>query len=179
MIAQTLPQTDAPTKQPKERYLFLQKDFDALIERIEQQRTHLNDVSKAIGTSCTQSSETWHDNFGFEEHTRQHTVALQSLSELERLRNNGEVFTPRSSNETVAIGKYVFVKNEHSNDTTTYFIGSFRIFEERFGKEISYTSPIGTALLGKHVGERAVAKTEKKEIPLTVLAISDLAMTRP
>ena len=51
----------------KEKYFFLKQDLEALDARIQELRDKLDETLKEGGESTRQSSETWHDNFPFEE----------------------------------------------------------------------------------------------------------------
>ncbi len=89
---------------------------------------------------------------------------------LEHRINNAEIISPESNTDKISIGHKVKVKL--SDDTEKYFtiLGSS---ESRPSEGvISYTSPIGSALLGKCVGDEIEVPLPKSTIKMTVLKIS-------
>ncbi len=92
------------------------------------------------------------------------------ISELEYLLKNAIIVDRNNhSGEVVDIGVKVTIQ-ESSEPPETYYLVGAKEADPRSGK-ISNESPIGRALIGKRVGERATAQTPGGEISLKILAI--------
>jgi transcription elongation factor GreA len=74
-------------------------------------------------------------------------------------------------NDSIRIGATVRVLNKKTNKEVTWTLVSPVEADMATGK-ISVRSPVGTALLGKTVGEQTVAKVPAGDLPLEVLEIS-------
>ncbi|MEA3248787.1 MAG: GreA/GreB family elongation factor [Patescibacteria group bacterium] len=130
---------------------FLQADYDALLERIEDLREKIKDRYKTVVESAEQSSETWHDNYEHEEGQRQIAMLGQRLESLVAVVNAAEMVTPEVGDQ-VDIGARVTTEDVESGELRTYAICGFMCLT---GAEdaISYTSPIAKSLMGAKVGE--------------------------
>lgn len=133
-------------------YLFLEEDFKDLNEKITEIIKLLEKIGAEMGESTRQSSETWHDNFGFEEAKRQHDMFSGRLNELTDIRNKAKIVLPDLSNNTVAIGKIVVVRDEGTGETETYKIGSHMIFNRMHGY-MSYSAPLAKIIIGSKAGD--------------------------
>lgn len=132
-------------------HYFLAQDIEALERKIQETVEKLKEVGEELRTVMTQSSETWHDNFGFENAQQQARMLEQRLDDLEHIRRNAKIIEPPSHIDTVAIGHTVIVKEVQTEKCKIFRIGSHMAFTE---ETISYASPFGSLLLGKKVGER-------------------------
>ncbi len=92
------------------------------------------------------------------------------IQELEAILREAEIVDGPANNEEVAIGSTVLVV-EDGRDPEEYRLVGLKEADPRGGK-ISHESPIGQALVGKRVGEIAVAKTPAGERKLKILKIS-------
>lgn len=91
------------------------------------------------------------------------------ILELETILREAEVIETPTETEEVAIGSTVLVSDD-TGEQQTYLIVGMKEADPRNGK-ISNESPIGRALLGKHVGDVAVAKTPGGDYSLKIIAI--------
>mgnify|MGYP001077085833 FL=1 len=90
------------------------------------------------------------------------------IQELEAILRNA-VIIEKSQNGLVDIGSHVVI--EEDGRTFNYHLVGVKEADPREGK-ISHESPIGKALMGKAVGEKAVAKTPAGEISMKIVEIS-------
>lgn len=67
-----------------EELYFLKEDLEALDVKIGELRSKLEEALKEGEESTRQSSETWHDNFPFEEAQRQFSLLAGQLERLNR-----------------------------------------------------------------------------------------------
>jgi transcription elongation factor GreA len=107
------------------------------------------------------------DNAEYEDAKRQQASVEGRIMDLERLLQNA-VAVPdhQTPPETVEIGATVTVANESGARTEYMLVGSHEA--DPLQGHISYESPVGSALMGKRVGERAEAKTPAGLLRLTI-----------
>lgn len=133
-------------------YLFLEKDFEDLCVKINELNKKLAEIGQEIGESCRQSSETYHDNFPFEEGRRQQNMVSERMNELVAIKNQSRIVSPDLSSNVVSIGKVVVIKDKNAEETETYKLGSYMIFNRLHGY-ISYASPLAKIIAGAKSGE--------------------------
>lgn len=150
-------------------HYFLAEDLALLEQKVQETAEKLKDVGNELRLATTQSSETWHDNFGFENAQQQARLLGQRLDDLEKIRRNAFVIEMPDQNKAVAIGHTVTVKEATSGETKMYRIGSHIAFTQN---TISYASPIGSFLLGKKIGQRAKGIIGTKERVFEIIEIA-------
>lgn len=163
-------------------YYFLPDDFNVLNKKIAELQEGLEGSLRDIGTSVEGESNTWHDNFGYEEGHRQATLWSTRLRKLVGIRNNAQIITsPPSANE-VAIGSIVAIKDMETGLTDTFQIGSFWILDnendsnggENIGSgpdKISYSAPLAQMILGAKVGETKEGEIVGRKKRLAIVKI--------
>ena len=133
---------------------FLEKDFIALEEKIKAKELELIQIGKDIYKATEESSETWHDNFDYEESKRKQGLVANGLNKLIELKKQAVVLEQvKNSDIKSNIGKYILLKNINSEEEKKYFISSFIIMDSKYENEISYNSPLGSAMSGLKVGD--------------------------
>lgn len=149
-------------------YYFLREDLDALNAQITELIQKLRDIGQEMGDAVGQSSETWHDNFGHEEATRQYGMWSERLRQLVEVRDKAQVMTPVSNPHTVVIASRVtFVDAEGVEKTLQ--IGSFTVPATK--QDVSYISPIARLLMGAQVGDDVSGKVAGKDVAYEVIKI--------
>ncbi|KKR47323.1 MAG: Transcription elongation factor GreA [Parcubacteria group bacterium GW2011_GWA2_40_143] len=151
-------------------YYFLEEDFKDLNEKIIETINILEKIGKEMGESTTQSSETWHDNFGFEEAKRQYTIFHERLNELTDIRNRAKIVSADLLGNAVAIGKVVVLKDENTGKVETYKIGSYMIFKRLHGY-VSYSAPLAKIILGAKAGEAKEGEIGGKKKIFKILTV--------
>ena len=91
------------------------------------------------------------------------------IQEIETVLREATVVENGGNGERVEVGSTVTVK-EDGREPDTYHLVGIKEADPRRGK-ISNESPIGKALLGKRVGEVAIAKTPVGEMKLKIVEI--------
>jgi len=130
---------------------FLQKDLNALEDKIKIITQRLREVILDGAESVRQSSETWHDNFGFEESSRQQKMLGKQLEELQEIFQSAVLVQPRESSDTVAIGSRIKLLNVATGGEKEFLVGSFMVLDKKDDLEVAYTAPIVTPFFGAHV----------------------------
>ena len=134
-----------------ETLMFEQRDYDALVQHIDAVGKEIRRVQGETAESTEQTSETWHDNFMFEEGERQMLMLSERLASLNNALARAVVVEPRTDG-SVGVGSRVEVVDEITGETRTVEIGSYLILEQRPGVA-SYASPLGKLLFDARVGD--------------------------
>jgi len=132
-------------------YYFLKEDLYELDLKISRIKKEIGFYQKEKGLSTTQSSETWHDNYGFEESERQIKRLWSQLQELTDIKNHSEIIDIKKHDEKTGIGKIIKIKDLKSNKEKQILIGSYLVFKNK--NAISYNSPLAQNLRGAKKGE--------------------------
>jgi len=110
----------------------------------------------------------WHDNFGYEEATRQAEIELESLAKLRREIKDGKIIEPEEQNQKVAIG--TTVKLLLGEKEAEFTIGAYGETDPSNGL-ISYTSPLANNLLEMHVGDSKTISLGNRQVIITIKSI--------
>lgn len=151
-------------------YYFYQEDLDKLDEQIQDLTKKLRATHQDTAESTQQSSETWHDNFGFEEGQRQLTMLSGRLAELSTVRKMATVVSRESGGTRVRMGSAVLVRDEATGKEQTVRIGSYMSLADK--EVVSYVSPVAKLLIGAEVGETREGQVGPAGKVFKVLAIS-------
>lgn len=90
--------------------LFLRDEYEALLNAIDNLNNQIDDIGQQIGEMTTQSSETWHDNAGFDECQRMMALLSIRKKELQSLVNHIHIVEPTTHNHEVSIGSKLIIK---------------------------------------------------------------------
>lgn len=91
------------------------------------------------------------------------------ILEVQYILNSVEIITTSTSDSEVSLGKKITVDINGSNREIS-IVGEFE--SDPMNGKLSATSPIGTALLGKKVGDTVSVQTPRGAIPYTILSIA-------
>lgn len=155
----------------KEELYFLKEDLEALDAKIDELRSKLEETLKEGGESTRQSSETWHDNFPFEEAQRQFNLLAGQLQKSVDIRRKAILVDASESSDKVIIGTVVTIRDETSGENKTFKIGSFIVFSNDGGRTISYNSPLARIVMGVRINEVKSGKIGIAEKSFKVIKI--------
>jgi transcription elongation factor GreA len=91
------------------------------------------------------------------------------IQELDTILKDATVVDPDSRSNNVMVGSTVVIQNEGNAEETFYIVGE-KEADPRNGK-ISHKSPIGKSLMGKGVGDVAVAETPGGKLEFKILSL--------
>ena len=132
-------------------YYFLPKDYDALIARIEALSHDMEEAGEEKGRMAEQTSETWHDNFGFEDQERAQAKISQRLGDFIAMKNEAEIVNRHLPDE-VGIGAFVTIEDE-AGQTRRFKVSSYQVLDQQDEAEVSYAAPLARPFLGAKVGD--------------------------
>ena len=92
------------------------------------------------------------------------------IQELDLILKDATIVDRDARSETVAVGSAVVVQNENQADETFHIVGE-KEADPRNGK-ISHKSPIGKSLMGKGVGDVAVAETPGGRLEFKIIKLN-------
>lgn len=152
-------------------YNFLQEDCEDLKKSVEAIEAKLKEIKAEVGTSTSQSSETWHDNSWHEELMRLHNLHSASLGDRKKILLQARVVPAESRKNYVGLGSKVTYTDDQDNKYTIT-IGSYLVLSEKPGY-VSYASPIGALFFGKKVGDAVTGTIAKQERRYTITAVEN------
>ncbi len=146
-INQELKKEETIEQKTQEVY-FLEADLKKMEFKIETLHKEIARLGKEIGRSCDESGETFHDNFDYEECSRQQAIWSGEIKKLTAIRRRSKIVNPNRKEKKVLIGKKVtIIKN---GQKISFYIGSYMSFTKNY---ISYKSPIVNLIFGSREGE--------------------------
>ena len=149
-------------------YYFLKEDLEELENKIVKLREQIKFYQSEKGLSVTQSSETQHDNSGFEESTRQIRRVWAEMENLARIKSNSEIINPRRNK--IGLGKIFKIKDLLSGEEKEILIGSYMVFADK--KAVSYDSSLAKILLGGKSGQVKSGLINGKEASFQIINVS-------
>jgi transcription elongation GreA/GreB family factor len=162
-----------PTASP---VFFLAKDLAALDQEIIKIQEQIRETKLAAQEGTEQSSESWHDNYVFEEAQRQLKMLLNHLGGLSKARERATLVEPPVEPLAVEIGTTVTFRIEEEERTDTFSIGSYIVFDElRDVDFISYETPVASTLLGAKVGDVRVGQIAGSARSFLIISIKSAA----
>lgn len=153
-------------------FLFLRKDYLALEKNIDALKNNLKTVGFEVGEMSHQSSETWHDNYGFEEADRERKRLAGTLEELKKVYAQAEVVEPSSRTNGISLGSKVIIQNIDTQEEKTVIVGSYMVLEKTDPSEFSYAAPFVTSLMGASLGEVREIKIGEKISKMKIIQIA-------
>jgi transcription elongation factor GreA len=119
-----------------------------LLDLDEEVKRHSREMGEAI-----EKGDEYHDNFAYEEATRQRDVAGRMLSETKQKLYDVAIIEPRQEVDMIKVGNTVVVRFAGETEDET-----FTVLGPDDAKQkpdwISYESPLGTLLLGKQPSDK-------------------------
>ena len=109
------------------------------------------------------------ENFEYSQAKDDQNALEREILELEQIIRNASVITKSRHKNEVAVGHTVVLKTKKGDKMEYMIVGSHDA--DPSNARISNTSPIGKALLGKKVGEKAIAQTPRGALELTIIKI--------
>ncbi len=112
------------------------------------------------------------ENSEYEDARNEQAQVELRIIELEEILKNYELVDAKKAakkNNVVAIGSTVVVKNEDGETETYKIVGPTET--DIFERKISNESPIGAALIGKAVGEKALGKSHSGTFTFEVVEL--------
>ena len=156
---------------------FLFADLEALDADIVQNQAHIKEAKEMGQEATEQSSESWHDNYNFEESQRQLKMHMNNLGRLSNMREKAEVVTPAENPLTVEVGTHVHYTIVGAAGVESVHVGSFAVGEVNRAKGfISYDAPRVAGLIGGKRGDTRTIRLDAGDTPVVIVDIkkSDL-----
>jgi transcription elongation GreA/GreB family factor len=150
-------------------YKFLRKDARGLEEKLRELSDELRKVNEDAANWARQSSETWHDNFGFEEGERQKRALMRRIDEIRAIKSR-IIIVSTPEGDKVEVGTRVCITDEGGIERS-FVISSYMIFTKRMMDELSYEAPVGKALMYHSKGDEIEIKTGRGS---SIVEITDI-----
>ena len=136
-------------------------------EKLQSIEERLNMLSKEIWEVTTQSSETWHDNAWYDELMRMITMINSQKLAISKLLVNTIVIDHQSNPNRLSIAMGSTVDILMDNTLKTLIIWWFETLPSR----VSYRSPLGSALIGKTIGDTFMISINKRQVKIQIIEV--------
>jgi transcription elongation factor GreA len=145
----------------KEGLAKIQKELEELINvRRPELAQRIHDAKEQVGAQNTPE---------YEDARAEQAFIEGRINELEEMLDNAVIIQETHDHQTVSLGSKVKVKM-HDGKTVSYTIVGIAEADPKEGK-ISNESPVGEALLGKHVGEEFEFKAPAGTLTWKIISI--------
>ena len=134
---------------------YTQDALNRLDERIANAEERLNEALLSMGSGAEADNNTWHDNPAFEQAKNDVDQASGNLARLRELRR-AAVVVESTNSTTVEVGSTVTIVYSDGDQLTVTIGGRFEARgaeESGDTMEISTSSPIGSAILNRRLGD--------------------------
>lgn len=125
-----------------------------------------NPEAAESGDNCV-----WHDNFAYEESQRQMHALGRRVRDLRHVISRTVVVSPPPAPERVGVGTRVELVFPETGATESWVIAGHEDGDPKAGR-LSYTSPLGHALLGAEVGDERRITRDRKPATICIEAIN-------
>lgn len=143
--------------------------YRGLKEQFEKVKLDLGRAQLAVGEAAGQSHD-WHDNFPFEQAQRDVQLYASQARTIQEKLISAEFIEPNQDTEEVHIGNTVIVHFSDAEEPERFTILGPDDSNNKQGW-ISYTAPIGQAILGRKAGETVVAKSPAGNLNIKIVSI--------
>jgi transcription elongation factor GreA len=159
------------------QYHFLIEDYNGLVRDIDRYEQDY----RAWGKVSTEQGGVgdWHDNAAYEESMRQMQMLGKRIHELKNIMAKSKIVTlPQKSSSKVQLGSKVEIEVCETGERNKFLIASYMIFRDTQDSTndeyriISYSSPIGRALVNKEVEDEVRVRIGDKERIFFILTIN-------
>lgn len=155
-----------------ERLLFLAEDLRHLRDGIDDVREQIRRAKHESAESVEQSSESWHDNFTFEEAQRQLRMLLNHLAGLSKSLERAELVTAPTDPRRAEVGTRVRFRDETTGLEDEIVIGSAMVGPVMAARGcVSYLAPLGKLLHRAGPGEKRTGQVGGRSVDLEIVAI--------
>ena len=132
------------------KFYFFLEDIAALEQMIKNLHTKIKELGKEQGEAARQSTENFgHDDACQEAIYQERGIVTAQLNDLQKIFNNAAVVRSEGCSNAARMGTIIELSNGR-----TFQIGSFMVFADSPITNISYNSPLGKVLIGKHEGDK-------------------------
>jgi len=154
---------------------FLQPDLESLDAQITLMQSRIRAVKLEAQEGTEQSSESWHDNYVFEESQRQLKMLLNLLGGLSSARENAVVVYPPADPQTVEVGTTVEFLLDGNLDVIS--IGSYMVSDSLRDRDfVSYEAPLAVCLLGLKPGETRLADLNGRAVRVEIRTVTSASL---
>lgn len=167
----------------KEEVKRLRLDAEGLVKfeaRIQQVETELANVRMYKGKEAIHQGDNWHDNPTLYQTELTEMSLMRTLAEMREQLKNIEIVEKLQASEVVDVGDVVTLEMIFAPDdkeqSTFKLVGSDGDLRAEI-PEVSINSPMGSAILGKRVGDRATYQVNNNTINVDILSKMELTDT--
>lgn len=138
----------------------------ARLDQIKEQLEYLQTVREKEVAELIKEARSFGDlseNSEYDEAKNEQAKLYTQIAELQDLIDNAEVIEVTIDGDAVGMGSRVVLQEKGETEEESYEIVGSQESDPRIGR-ISEDSPIGRALMGKHVGDEVSVETPSGEV---------------
>lgn len=136
--------------------ILLEEDVEILRQKRQELYQRYTEAAKASGEACTQSSETFHDNFPYEQAMRDMQMYNDQVQEINEMLHEAQIVPgPDPTRDEVQVGSIVHILDLDTDEYSFVKVAGYvNLAEDTPGTSwecpirVSYHSPCGKALMG-------------------------------
>ena len=151
----------------KMQIYFSKKGLELKKTQIKAQEEKIKTLQKEAADAAGVSYD-WHDNFGYEEATRQVEIELESLAKLKKEVRDGKIIEPEEQAQKVTIG--TTIKLLLGEKEAEFTVGAYGETDPGNGL-ISYISPLANSLLEMGMGDSKTVNLGNRQVVITIKKI--------
>ncbi|HML20782.1 MAG TPA: transcription elongation factor GreA [Aggregatilinea sp.] len=110
------------------------------------------------------------ENAEYEDAKNEQAFVEGEILRLEMILSNAHIIEDKGPRDTIGLGDKITVQEVGTHDTEVYYLVGAAEANPQAGK-ISHKSPLGKALMSRHVGDRVVVNAPDGDIEFIVKAI--------
>lgn len=141
--------------------------------KLEEELDHLRTVKRkevAENLASAVDEGDLSENAGYEETKRMQAFVEGRIREIEAILADAQVLTDSDNHDTVMLGASVTVREEGEAPETYQIVGHAEA--DPLKGRISNESPLGRALIGRHIGDQVTVQTPGGLVRFAIVAIS-------
>ena len=133
-----------------EKIYFTEKGYILFSTKIKEEEKKIIDMSKQLGHLAEVGGDQYHDNFSYEQQTMELRMLTNKIAKDKEILNKAEIVNIKTSKDknVIFIGSTVTI--EMGGRNVTWQILGYGESDPKNHK-IAYNTPLGAALIGKHV----------------------------
>ncbi len=146
------------------------KGLKSLLNKRDELYDKLRSIQSQKAEAADIGGDGWHDNFAFEDLTRQEMMVNKQISDLKNVLERAVVVSDISSSEVLTIGHIVTLRDVDTNREEIYQVGGYNESDLTVTPPlIAYNSPILINFFHQKVGHISVVQRAGQEMELELV----------
>jgi hypothetical protein len=128
-----------------QKYLITEKGMEILKKEIEKYKQDFLNLLKTKGEIYVNDGDGWHDNFSFEDLSREEVRIGKLIEDSCQMLMNSELISPSTKSDVAWIGNKITIEDDKGHTMTFIITGLKESDMNHVPKKLEYLSPIANA----------------------------------